>query len=144
MALSTTSRPKLRGADGSISEAGDQAAGSRNAPVLGHHRRGLVEQRALVLAVEGPGVRDIVEHILRVHAESARDAASERESNAASRRQGAPLGNGDEALGPEGPLGVDVQGLALAPALINRQLRKCASGQRFVRRIGRQAGVPGT
>ena len=92
MALSTTSRPKLRGADGSISEAGDQAAGSRNAPVLGHHRRGLVEQRALVLAVEGPGVRDIVEHILRVHAESARDAASERELNAASRRQGAPLG----------------------------------------------------
>ena len=84
------------------------------------------------------------QHILRVHAESARDAASERESNAASRRQGAPLGNGDEALGPEGPLGVDVQGLALAAALINRQLRKCASGQRFVRRIGRQAGIPGT
>ena len=73
-------------------------------PRLRHHARGGDEELGLMLCVVRLGVRDVVEHGVGVHAET--------------------LGDGDEPLGAEGTLGVDVHGLALRAALREGKLAR--------------------
>mmetsp|Transcript_29089 Transcript_29089/g.84532 ORF Transcript_29089/g.84532 Transcript_29089/m.84532 type:complete len:236 (+) Transcript_29089:347-1054(+) len=67
-----------------------------------------LEELHLMLAVVGAGVRDVLEGGDGVHVE--------------------PLGDGLEPFGAEGPLGVDVHGLALGTAVGDGQLARDAEG----------------
>mmetsp|Transcript_11584 Transcript_11584/g.24720 ORF Transcript_11584/g.24720 Transcript_11584/m.24720 type:complete len:269 (-) Transcript_11584:154-960(-) len=71
-------------------------------PILGHDGRGHFEEFSLVLAVVGAGVGDVLERDVGIHSES--------------------LGDGLEALWPEGTLCVNVNGFALSPTVRNRHL----------------------
>jgi hypothetical protein len=71
--------------------------------LLGHHACRLDQQLQLVVAVVRACVRDVVEHVLAV--------------------EPVALGDLHEPLRPEGALSVDVHGLALGAALLERQLR---------------------
>jgi len=69
---------------------------------LAHHGRGLVQQLQLVVGVVGAGVGDVVEDLFAGEAVA--------------------VGDGEEAHGAKGALGVDVQTLALAAAHVEGQL----------------------
>lgn len=103
---------------------------------LGHHRGRLDEQRRLVVRVVRPRVGHVVQDLVALEAVPAvtegassiqsadKSGANERVQNNAARcgARRLPLSDGDEALGAEGALGVDVEALALAAALLNREL----------------------
>ena len=71
---------------------------------LRHHPGGGDEELGLVLGVVSLGVRHIVQHRVGVHPEA--------------------LGDGDEPLRPERALRVDVHGLTLGAALVERELAR--------------------
>jgi hypothetical protein len=77
-------------------------------PVLGHDGSRHLEEFHLVLRVVSPGTGNVFEGDGRVEAEA--------------------LGDRPEALGPEGTLGVDVNGLSLGPALVDGHLAGHAQG----------------
>jgi hypothetical protein len=102
----------------------------RHTPIFSHHRGTLREQLLLLLRVVAARIRHVVKHVIRVDVEPALQTTISSALTLAVRPgqdSAVPLCDLDEPLRAERPLRVDVQCLALAAALINRELHTPSS-----------------